>query len=812
MLGFGRGVVVVCLSAVLSIFISNFAFAQPKSPISATPVKKTSIEGTVRDFDSQQPIPFVTVQVEGTGQSTLANEAGFYRLIVEEGPEYQLKCSHIAYYSERATVATIAGSAQQDFSLHSALVEIPGTTVFDRAADPAQRIILEAIARKKDILSKLHDYSFDAYTKLIVRDSKKPDSVNIFLITETQVTSYWEQPDKYKEVITARKQSKNIEAEENLVSVGEILNFNKNRIEAGEMSIVSPTATDALDFYNYFLIDTTFLDSQQVFVLAIEPKNELETLFKGTIHIADSTFDVVAVDVGFSGLRTNIIKNPRYSQKYAQFHNEYWMPVEIRFSADIKLPIPIPTIPSELSFSHVASLYDFSIEKGIPKGTFGEVELEVAEEADSFDSTTWNAKQTIPLTTTEVQSYTRIDSIEAIPKPIGKQIAFGLIALPFLISSQEDLFHFNRAEGAYLGLGAGSDKLIPRMSLYGKGGYAFGAEYWQYQAGGSYDPWKNWPLTLSAEYHDQMRHNPTVLHGSGGNMTMAALWDQSDPFNYYKEDGFTAGVKTKLLNKTRLTVGYNNLNQHSVGLSHDSLNSDYSFFGDEDSIRANPFIADGQLRSVTADFTYDSRPRVMMKGKVAISAEPIYTQLSIGMEHSSPELLSSDFDFTRYYATVTKRQRTLGMGVTSLFAYYGASDKPLPPQRYFAMEYSPLGILQGRGFQTLGDANFTGDRLFAVCVKHEFRRSLWVKSGIPGVKRIPWNLSLHGGAFWTDFKHQAPPDTVFGRVARTAYTELGFDLGNLTPFMSPFNLEIGFTWQLSAYDTNKFGLSFDLAF
>ena len=106
-------------------------------------------------------------------------------------------------------------------------------------------------------------------------------------------------------------------------------------------------------------------------------------------------------------------------------------------------------------------------------------------------------------------------------------------------------------------------------------------------------------------------------------MTMAALWDQSDPFNYYKEDGFTAGVKTKLLNKTRLTVRYNNLNQHSVGLSHDSLNSDYSFFGDEESIRANPFIADGQLRSVTADVTYDSRPRVMRKGKVAISAEPI---------------------------------------------------------------------------------------------------------------------------------------------------------------------------------------------
>ena len=41
-------------------------------------------------------------------------------------------------------------------------------------------------------------------------------------------------------------------------------------------------------------------------------------------------------------------------------------------------------------------------------------------------------------------------------------------------------------------------------------------------------------------------------------------------------------------------------------------------------------------------------------------------------------------------------------------------------------------------------------------------------------------------------------------VAAKPYREVGFSLGNLTPFFSPFNFTAQFSWQLSAYPTNKF--------
>ncbi len=130
-------------------------------------------------------------------------------------------------------------------------------------------------------------------------------------------------------------------ATDNLVSIGELLNFNKNRIDIGSYSVVSPVAEDALDYYNYYLLDSTFIDSRKVYKLEVEPKNQADALVEGNLLIADSTYDVVDVDFGFNeGVRIPFVKNLRYRQHVAQFENLYWMPVELRFTADIEIKFP----------------------------------------------------------------------------------------------------------------------------------------------------------------------------------------------------------------------------------------------------------------------------------------------------------------------------------------------------------------------------------------------------------------------------------------------------------------------------------------
>jgi len=761
------------------------------------------IEGIVYDADSGNPIPYATLQVIDSDRSTLANAEGKYRLLLQPG-ETHLRFSHIAFFSQTLDLSTDSGGAGHDVYLKTCMVDLGVMKVYSRQYDPGQQIIIEAIRRKKDILEHIHDYRCDAYTRFLAHDESKKDSSRIWLIAETQVTTYWEQPNNYKEVITSRRQSANIKAENNLVTVGEILNFNKNRIDLGRYSVVSPTANDALDHYNYYLLDTLYIDSRAIFRLEIEPKNPDEPLFVGYINIADSTYDVVQVDVGFSrGVELPLIDSLRYAQRFAQFQNEYWMPVEIRLDGLVEFEVRMPGIPKKIRFEHVASLYSYEFESGHPKSTFDEYVIEVDRSADRFDSVTWNARQTIPLTREETDAYRRIDSLENQPKSPGRVALMGVGAVAaLLLVGNEDLFRFNRVEGPFLGVGIETDKLHERLKLRLKTGYAFDAKRSEHQIGATWRLHEKRRLDISWDYYDRVVHRPTIISSPTYNPTAFALTAGYDPLDYYRAEGFTASVSSKLVDHTKLIVKYNDFQDYSL-----PTRSDFTLSSDDDPARANPPVMEGKMRSVEANLTYDSRHMFKNKGRDTRIDEAEFTTASVGVEYASPGFIDNDFDFRRYYLDIRRRQRTLGLGLTSLRLYAGSSDRLLPPQRYFSVDYGYGMLSNTDGFSTLNENNFSGNRALAVHVNHDFRRSLFVASGLPGVRDIPFWLSIHGGVFWTEFRnHPYQSGDEHTLTAKSPYREIGFGLGNLTPFLAPFNLALYFTWQLSDYETSDFSI------
>ena len=121
------------------------------------PVRAGVITGTIHHQESGEPLPSATIRVIGTGRSMLANDQGQYRLRLEPGT-YRLKFSHVAHYSELRELLVTDADTVFDVGMRPAMIEIPGTKIFSRAYDPAQRIILEAIKRKKEILSRLQSY------------------------------------------------------------------------------------------------------------------------------------------------------------------------------------------------------------------------------------------------------------------------------------------------------------------------------------------------------------------------------------------------------------------------------------------------------------------------------------------------------------------------------------------------------------------------------------------------------------------------------------------------------------------------------
>lgn len=764
------------------------------------------IEGTVVDDSTGQIIPRATVQVIGEGTAMAANRDGRFRLILPSG-QHKIKASHVGYYSTQFEVSLSDSLINKEIRLKTMIIDMGERIVYTRAYDPAQRIILQAIAHKKDILSRIHDYTYDAYTRMVARQVSKPDSENIAVIAETQSTAFWEKPDKFKEVINARRQSAGLSSENNTIVAGLPMNFNQNRIEIFNYSVVSPTATDALDHYNYYLLDTVYIDSRTTFVLELEPKNDYEPLFVGKIFIVDSTFDVIKVDVGASkGLQLPVLKNLHHYQQLAPVNGDYWLPIEAGYSGQLDIDI-VPDIAFEL----VCAFSNYKIETGHPKGTFSEYDFEVSEKADNVDSATWFARQMIPLTAEELRGYHRLDSLAKLPTPwYEKTSEVALTGVFLMLGLNSEIYRFNRVEGHYLGCGFGNDgKLLPRTRLNAKVGYAFSDKKWQYRFGGSYKLWEKGKLWIGGSIKDEITHRPTIISGSRYNATFDAFFLNEDPLDYYREKGYRVFASLRPIYHTRLDLAYRDFNQDSKPNQafHSAL---HRVFYDSRTHRKNLPIEDGKLRSVTTVFSYDSREMIKDKDHDRISYALQYFSTETGIEYASPDFIANDFDFRRYYLRFDAHKNIFGQ--FSLWGYLGGSDGHLPPQKYFSVDFGSPDVLRGeQSFGTFGSRNFGGDRAALIYASHNSGHYMFRHSGIGLLKKIPFGLNIHGGAMWTEFK-QTPlaPSNDFIRTAPTAYTEIGFGLTNLTPFLKLFNLSAYFTWQLSAYDTEKFAFTWSL--
>jgi hypothetical protein len=754
------------------------------------------ITGIVYDTQSGAPIPSVTIRVEGTGQSMMTNATGQYRLKLQNGV-FTLKFSHIAYYTDSVAIQSDDSAMVRDINLRPSVQFLKGMKVYPRAYDPAQKIILEAIARKDSILAKMKSISFEVYTRLVARNRNKADSVNITFITETQSISYYQWPDKLKEVIISRRQSANWEPEMNTIAMGWFIDLNESRINFEGTSIVSPTAKDALCYYNYYLLDTVYIDNHPIFRLEVEPKTESTPLFVGTLDIADSSFAVAGMEVGLNtAAEIPFLKDFKYSLRYAKFEDSRWMPIESHVSVDIN--INFPGVPP-LSMDIIAAMHDYNFNINHPKGTF-DYALEVAEDADKADTVAWDSRQSVPLTLGEIKGYSRIDSLTK-AVPVYKKVMFGILSLTALASSQYDIFHFSRVEGFYLGLGSKLN-VTSRLGVRVGSGWTFSGKYWQNKFGIDYVISPRQRLKVGAEYHKEIARRPTIISSSNGNSTVTALFAKSDPYDYFREEGFMAYLETKVVSrKVMFSISARNFNQYSV-----NNKTDYGIFSANQHHRPNPAIVNGRFRAITAGLNWETSEWIKNKKKEESYQSFPYTKINVSAELSAPQFMKSDFDFQRYSLWFYHRQRLLGLGINSLFMYLGESEGILPPQRYFTVDCAVGVFYNAMTFKTMGQQNFAGNRALAAYLEHNFGRSLFLKSGLPLIKNLPYTLSIHGGIFWTDFRNHLPqPDDGEALLARHSYREIGFSVGNL-----PLLLKLYFTWQLSHYPTNRFSFVFNI--
>jgi hypothetical protein len=755
--------------------LTLFIFLVVLDPLIAWSTGAYELRGTVRDAVTGEPLASANVRVAASSRGTIANVNGRFVLPLDPGT-HRVIISSIGYRPDTLLI-DLTGSLVRDVMLQPSEILLPEIVV--TSEDPAIEIIRRAIANKKRWADRLSSYELQAFTRQTIRRDTAIAAIN-----ESYTRGYWQKGDTLREIVRQKRQTANIGAEQNFASVGRILNFNEDRIRFVGYSFVGPTATDALEYYDYKLLRTRAANGAETYEIRMIPRTRSIPLFAGTVNIAGESYALIGVDVEPNeAFLIPFIKDRklRYRQQFSLYDHQFWMPADIRIEGAFTIGLVGLTMP-RIAIEQTSVIYQYDINTPIPDSIIQKPRLSVDSTARRYDSTFWATTAVLPLNVQEQKAYATLDSTQSLevqfrPGGVAATLGGGGEGLGSFLEILD--ISFNRVEGLHLGARYTLDGKIPWLSA--KGGFAYGFSDMQtkYLLGMTVYPGSRRAFGVGAEIYRRLDHRPDQGYFEAVFNSLTCLISRNDYRDYYQSEGgraFIVGIPTP---KLRMDFSF-------VAEQHRSAeqNTDFSFFSHSRSYRPNPPVVEGNLRSLRLDLRLGDEPVPLD----LISRD----QVVISIEHSNPSLASSSFSFTRYDAVgivtfPTFAEDFLFRPSLKVRVGAGTATGDVPPQRWFDLESSSSGVGPFGVMRAMSVKEFSGTGYLAINLEHNFRTIPFLLLGVPFLYENGIEFLVHGGGART-WSHNVPvPHTTDGW-----YAEAGFGISRILDL-----LRVDFTWRLS---------------
>ncbi len=736
------------------------------------------IQGVIKDEQTLKSLPAANIQIEGTFKGTISNDDGKYILKLEEVPA-TIIISYIGYATYKRKI-TAGSSNRQDIFLTPISYELEPIIVTDE--DPAVRIMREVIKRKKQWRATLNSYQADAYTRMVLEND-----TSITSIMESISKAYWDKERGVRELVKSKRQTSNLTAEQNFANAAIISNLYDDDIEIAGFKIIGVTHPDALTYYDFKLENQRQRDNKIVFDISVKPKSKLQPTFIGQISVLDEEYALLDVDLQPSEAVLFPIPirdfNLHYKQQFNNFGGEYWLPVDVRVTGSIKIEFIGLKFPS-IIIKRITRLTDYRINVPLPDSLYKQEQLWVNDSTSinqDADSVFAENPDVVPFSKEEEIAYTKLDSTMTLVKayrPSGLLAKFVEVEegdnnkskkenhQRKLFSNITPIITYNRVDEATLGLRK-TVNFLKKQSISVFGGYKTGQDRWFFGS----------ELDLKFGKKGKWRGKLQFFHNSNtrySSMTYPKLFTSIhtllgyyDYFDYYWN------------RQLKLSLGYaipqidSHISLNLTGEIHGSLSksTDYNILGRNITQRENPAITEGNLRSI--QFEWIVGENYIPFGVIG------QNWVKFSVEHSSPDLFSSDFDFTRYQIALVLRiktllQRRLLPNVLDLQFVGGTFKGQLPIQRYSIID----GALQIFGpFATLKSLigkPYEGEKYLAIFWEHNFRTVPFELLGWRSLAKKHISIILHGasGRTW---------------ISNESFNKINY----LTSYQDHFHHEIG---------------------
>ena len=318
---------------------------------------------------------------------------------------------------------------------------------------------------------------------------------------------YRKDPESKKEFRQAIKMTEFDEAMdmESVTSIIDLLyqdvNLYDNSIKLLDNDFLSPMAPWALNYYRFYILDTTHVNQKEAIHLAFIPRNKTFIGFTGDVYISnDGRYTLLKAILGITkDISINFVRDIRIVQEFEEVDSIYTL---IKDEITLDASLSSGGLGVYASKDNIYKNYDFSPPDD--ESVFDNIE-DVVDDKHAYeqDNDFWIDNRLSTLTPKEQGIYNMIDTLQTVPAyrrfiTITKLVTTGYVpAGPLDIGKLGTFLSFNDTEGLRIRVGPEtSHNLTQKIQAKTYGAYGFKDERFKY--GGS----------LLYTFNDDYRENP----------------------------------------------------------------------------------------------------------------------------------------------------------------------------------------------------------------------------------------------------------------------------------------------------------------
>ena len=431
---------------------------------------QTIVKGRVLDEDTREGVPFCNIFIEGTTTGVSSDVDGYYELVTKEQFD-SLSVSAIGYQPARALVKPGLDTQIINFMLSAESLTLNEVVVL-AGENPANDIVRGIVRQKeKNRIDQLDSYQYESYSKVeldlanidpklqkgkllepfafvfenIDSTTDEKPFLPVYINESLSNTYHVLGEGKPKSIVKAERATgtKNQTVIEYIKRIHQDYSIYDDWIYVLDKPFASPFSKSGLNYYEYYIIDSTMINGYWSYKLKFKPKRKQENTFFGDFWVADSVFAVQRVNMRMSpDVNINLVSRIIIYEEFAPVDSN-WIPQKEKMVVDFT---PTKGTPGMIA-RRTETFKDFKVnlrtiqEKYEEEDTYYQLD-EVEKEDEAF----WQSVRHEPLSETEATIYAMVDSIKNVP------------AFKTYISVAEAVF------GGYLG--AGPVEIGPYPSIY----------------------------------------------------------------------------------------------------------------------------------------------------------------------------------------------------------------------------------------------------------------------------------------------------------------------------------------------------------